>query len=131
MIRPENMPFQFDRPLFFRVPTFASGRQYQAGDEFKWKELGVDAERVRVMYTQRMLHHNVELEVQRKVGDGLEELDINGLHAVVENINKKVKDKTSTKAEFDKKRCKMSKIPDKQRGQIRQWRRTYGHYEVD
>jgi len=131
MIRPENLPFQFDRPVFFRLPTFAAGKQYEAGDEFKWKELGVNEDNVLIMYKERRLHHNKELEVKRKVGDGLEELDVNGLHAVVDNINNKVKAKTTSQADFDRKKCKKSKIADKQRGLIRSWRRTYGHYEVD
>ena len=131
MIRQEDMPFQLDRPVFFRISTFAGGRQYESGDEFKWKELGVDSTKVQILYRERVLHHNAELEVQRKVGDGLEELDVPALHAVVDNINEKVKLKTSSKADFENKKCKKSKIADKQRGLIRSWRRTRGHYEVD
>lgn len=125
------MPFQLDRPVFFRIPTFAAGRQYKAGDEFKWKELSVDENKVHILYRERRLHHNSALEIERKVGDGLEELDIKGLHAVVDNINKKVKAKTNTQTEYDKKRCKVSKIVGKQRGLIRTWRHLYGHYEVE
>jgi hypothetical protein len=131
MIRQEAMPFQLDRPVFFRIPTFAGGRQYEAGDEFKWKELGVDSTKVQILYRERVIHHNAELEVQRKVGDGLEELDVDGLHAVVDNINSKVKLKTSSQADFERKKCKKSKIADKQRGLIRSWRRTNGHLETE
>ncbi len=125
------MPLQLDRPVFVRVPFVAGSRQLKAGDEFKWKELGVEESKVLTFYNQRWIHHNSELEIERKVGDGLEELDINGLHAVVDNINKKVKAKTQTQSEYDKKRCKKSKIVGKQRGLIRTWRHSYGHYEVD
>lgn len=131
MIRQEDYPFQLDRPVFFRIPTFAGGRQYEAGDEFKWKELGVDSTKVQILYRERVIHHNTELEVQRKVGDGLEELDVDGLHAVVDNINNKVKLKTSSQADFERKKCKKSKIADKQRGLIRSWRRINGHLETE
>ena len=127
----KEIPFQYDRPVFFRVDTFAAGRQYEAGDEFKWKEIGVDDKKVMILYRERILHHNAELEIQRKVGDGLEELDIDGLHAVVDNINKKVKLRSPHLTEYEKKKCKKSKIVDKQRGLIRSWRRNYGNLEVD
>ena len=131
MIRQENVPLQLDRPVFVKIPFTAGSRQLEAGDEFKWKELGIEEQRVLILYRERYIHHNSDLEIARKVGDGLEELDIDGLHAVVDNINKKVKTKIGTQAEFDRKKCKKSKVTDKQRGLIRSWRRTYGHYEVD
>ena len=127
----KQIPFQYDRPVFFRIETDAGGRKYKAGDEFKWKELGVDAAKVETFYRERRIQHNSELEIKRKVGDGLEELSVEALHSVVDNINTKVKLKTTSQAEFDKKTCKKSKIADKQRGLIRSWRRTYGTYEVD
>lgn len=131
MIRQENVPLQLDRPVFVRIPFTAGSRQLEAGDEFKWKELGIDEQKVLILYRERYIHHNSELEVARKVGDGLEELDVGGLHSVVDNINNKVKLKTASNAEFEKKKCKKSKIADKQRGLIRSWRRTYGHFEAD
>lgn len=131
MLRPEDVPLQFDRPLFVRIPFNSGGRQLEVGQEFKWKELSLDEYKVMVLYKQRMIHHNGEMEKTAKVGDGLEELDIEGLHTLVASINEKVKLKTKTKVEFDKKRCKSSKIPDKQRGMIRQWRRNYGHLETE
>ena len=131
MIRQDEMPFQFDRPLFVRVPLEAAGRQWKAGEEFKWKEMSMPERNVMTLYNQRVLHHNAELEKEVKAGDGLEELNIDGLHAVVDTINAKVKAKTSNEAAFNKQKCKKSKILDKQRGLIRSWRRNYGHYEVD
>ena len=131
MIRQENVPLQLDRPVFVRIPFTSGSRKLEAGDEFKWKELGIDEQKVLILYRERYIHHSSELEVARKVGDGLEELDVDALHAVVDNINTKVQKKTNTQVEFDRKKCKKSKIADKQRGLIRSWRRTYGHYEVD
>lgn len=131
MLRQDEMPLQLDRPVFVKVPFTAGGRKLKKNQEFKWKELSVDEKTVLTFYNQRMIYHNSDLEIERKVGDGLEELDVTGLHVVVDNINTKVKAKTSSQADFDRKKCKKSKIADKQRGLIRSWRRTYGRYEVD
>ena len=131
MIRQENMPFQLDRPVFVKYPFQSWGRVLQKGDEFKWKELGLTEEKVLILYKQGFIHHNSDFEIKRKVGDGLEDLDTEGLHGLVDTINAKVKTKTKSTTEFDRKKCKKSKVPDKQRGLIRSWRRNYGHMETD
>jgi len=125
------MPFQFDRPVFVRIPFDGHKRTFKVGDEFKWKELGVNELRVEILYNKGWLHHNSDMEVKTKVGDGLEELTVEGLHDIVKSINDKVKAKTNSKLEFDSKKCKKSKIADKQRGLIRSWRRKYGHLETE
>lgn len=125
------MPFQLDRPLFVRIPVEAAGKKWEAGQEFKWKEMSMPEQNVMKLYNQRVLHHNSELEKKVKAGDGLEELNIDGLHAVVDSINAKVKAKTANASAYEGQKCKKSKILDKQRGLIRSWRRNYGHYEVD
>jgi len=130
MIRQENMPFQLDRPVFVKYPFQSWGRVLQKGDEFKWKEIGVTEEKALILYKQGFIYHNPEFEVELKVGDGLEQLDVDGLHGLVDNINVKVKSKTKSDTEFQKKKCKKSKIVDKQRGLIRSWRRNYGHMET-
>jgi len=130
MIRQENMPFQLDRPVFVKYPFQSWGRVLQKGDEFKWKEIGVTEEKALILYKQGFIYHNPEFEVELKVGDGLEQLDVDGLHGLVDNINAKVKSKTKSDTEFQKKKCKKSKIVDKQRGLIRSWRRNYGHMET-
>ena len=131
MIRQENMPFQIDRPVFVKYPFQSLGRQLKKGEEFKWKEIGVSEDKALILYTQGFIHHNSEFEVELKVGDGLEQLDVAGLHGLVDSINDKVNSKTKSDAEFQKKKCKKSKIVDKQRGLIRSWRRNYGHMETD
>ena len=131
MIRQEKMPFQLDRPVFVKRPFQSWGRQLKKGDEFKWKEIGVTEEKTLILYREGFIYHNSEFEIERKVGDGLEELDVAGLHGLVDSINDKVKSKTPSEAEFQKKKCKKSKIVDKQRGLIRSWRRNYGHMETD
>jgi len=129
MIRQEDFPFQVDRPTFVRVPFTANGRQWAAGDHFPWKELSIDDNKVRILYNQRTLFHNSAKEVGMRVGDGLEALDIDGLNALVDSINEKVKAAVPTTREYDKKRCKKSRVLDKQRGMIRSWRRNYGELE--
>lgn len=129
MIRPEEFPFQIDRPTFVRVPFTGAGRQWQAGEHFPWKELSVDDNKVRILYNQRTLFHDSTKETGMKVGDGLEALDIDGLSGLVDTINEKVKDSCATTREYDKKRCKKSRVLDKQRGMIRSWRRNYGQLE--
>ena len=94
MIRQEKMPFQLDRPVFVKRPFQSWGRQLKKGDEFKWKEIGVTEEKTLILYREGFIYHNSEFEIERKVGDGLEELDVAGLHGLVDSINAKVKSKT-------------------------------------
>ena len=108
MIRQEDFPFQVDRPTFVRVPFTANGKQWDAGDHFPWKELSIDDNKVRILYNQRTLFHNSAKEVGMRVGDGLEALDVDGLNALVDSINEKVKAAVPTTREYDKKRCKKS-----------------------
>lgn len=124
-----TMPFQFDRPVFVKVPFDASGHSWDRGDEFPWKEMSLDADKVMRLYNTGYIYHNEEMEVAARVGDGLEVLDIEALNSLVDQINIKVKQHSRTDVEFNKRRCKKSKIPDKQRGLIRSWRRNYGHLE--
>lgn len=126
-----TMPLQYDRPLFVKVPFTGKKRQWDRQEHFPWKELSVDKTAVEALYNNNYLYHNGDLESKAKVGDGLEALDADALLAVVATINEKVKAKTSSKAEYDRKRCKQSKIDDKQRGLIRSWRRTHGQLEND
>lgn len=124
------MPLQIDQPLFVKVPFDGHGKEWKIQQHFPWKEMGVDYDKVKHLYGIRFLYHNDELAASIKVGDGLEVLDIDGLNSLVDSINKKVKAKTSNETEFNKKKCKKSKILDKQRGLIRSWRRNYGELEV-
>ena len=125
-----NLPFQFDLPVFVKMEFNANGRTWSRQDHFPWKEVGVATDKVMQLYNMGFLYHNAELSSKMKVGDGLESLGSTGLDALVDEINRKVKAKTSTEQEFTKKKCKKSKILDKQRGLIRSWRRNYGELEV-
>lgn len=122
-------PFQFDRPLFVKIPFNAGKRNWERQEEFKWKELNFDTDKVMTLYNNGYLYHNTDLEKSTLVGDGLELLDAESLDALVNTINEKVKKHSKNTLEFDKRKCKKSKILDKQRGLIRSWRRSYGHLE--
>lgn len=125
------IPFQYDRPVFVKVPFTGNKREWNRQEHFPWKELSIDKAAVEALYNNDYLYHNGELEDKAKVGDGLETLDVESLQSIVNSINEKVKAKTTSQAEFDRKKCKKSKIVEKQRGLIRSWRRTYGQLEND
>lgn len=124
-----HIPLQFDKPLFVKVPLRAARRDYSKGDELKWKELNLDESRIQVLYTQGFLYHNDDLEIERKVGDGLEALTIEELSSLVDRINKGLEAKSQSKSYYESKKCKKSKIKSKQIGLIRSWRRNYGDLE--
>ena len=132
MTRP---PFQYDKPVFVRNPNglLMSGKRYAKGDLVPWKERGLPLSNIERMYNEHHLHHNEDMEeaVKAPVGDGLDEMSVEQLHILVKTINAKVKAKTSNEAEFDRKKCRLSKVKDKQAGLIRSWRRNYGDLEVD
>ena len=132
MTRP---PFQYDKPVFVRNPNglLMSGKRYAKGDLVPWKERGLPLSNIERMYNEHHLHHNEDMEeaVKAPIGDGLDEMSVEQLHILVKTINAKVKAKTSNEAEFDRKKCRVSKVKDKQVGLIRSWRRNYGDLEVD
>jgi hypothetical protein len=131
MSRHMPIPFQHDRPLFVRIPFRAASKSWKVGNQFKWLEMSMDRDKITILYTQGYLIHDEDREVGLAVGDGLENLDMAGLHSVVDKINVKVKIKVKTQSDYLKKSCKKSKILDKQRGLIRTWRRVYGKLELD
>lgn len=123
-------PAQKSKALFVKTPAGikSHGKWYSKGDYYNWEELGVEWEKVVQLYNQGLIHHNDDLETRmvKPVGDGLEQLNIDQLHTLRTQINEKVKKVVSTATEYNKKKCGFSKIPDKQRGKIRSWRRVYG-----
>lgn len=129
MSRHNAIPFQINSPVFVRIPFQSRGKIWERGKPFKWAEMGMDEKRIRIMYNQGFLFHDDDLAANLDtsvVGDGLDELDLDSLHALVKQINEKVKAKAKTEKEFLRSKCKISKIRDKQTGLIRSWRRTYG-----
>lgn len=127
------IPFQIDRPVFCKWDGLAfRGKTYKAGQIVKWQEMQLPMERIQIMYNQGMLYHSDDLEEQQEeriIGDGLDLLEIESLHALVNKINVKVKESAKNEKEYITKKCAFSKIKDKQIGLIRRWRLTYGHLE--
>jgi hypothetical protein len=131
MTRPFE-PLQFDRPLFVKIPFDGRGKTWARGEYFPWLEMGIERQRIEALYSVDYLHHNSELEDAQSevlVGDGLEKLDVEGLQSIVKDLNSKVKAKTSSMQEYERKKCKQSQIKDKQIALIRSWRRNFGHLE--
>jgi hypothetical protein len=128
-------PFQYDKPIFVRNPQglLMNGKRYAKGDLVPWMERGLPKANIERLYNEHHLHHNEESEKIAKptVGDGLDEMTVEQLSILVKTINEKVKAKTSSNSEYDRKRCRISKVKDKQAGLIRSWRRNYGDLEAE
>tara|TARA_R100000541_G_scaffold58487_1_gene69793 strand:- start:224 stop:508 length:285 start_codon:yes stop_codon:yes gene_type:complete len=75
------------------------------------------------MYASGYLYHNKDLEKENKVGDRLSEMNTEGLYSLVGLLNSEVKKRTTSAEELKNKRCRQSKIDDKQRGLLRSFLR--------
>ena len=128
--------FQTNLPVFVRSTPAGtdyikmSGRKYYAGDHIPWQELGFDYDTIKRFFDIKLFHHNDERTIETKVGDGLDTMTKEELHTLVDSINKKVKDNTTTEKDYNRQKCKKSQIRDKQMGLIRSWRRHYGKFEA-
>ena len=120
-MHPTYLGWQVDWPVFIKMPVSANGKNWKRGEHFNWLEQGIPQDKVAILYTSGYLHHNSELEVQAKVGDRLSELSGKQLDTLVNLLNVEVKARTSSTAEYNTKKCKKSKIDDKQRGLIRRF----------
>ena len=121
------LPFQIDRPVFVRTTNLITyrGKIFKQGQEVKWKELGLPQRVIETHYNQRFLKHDPQLEATKvSVGDGLEVLDVVGLHSLVSDYNARINVVCDSKTMFDNRKMKKSQLADKQRGLIRSWRRT-------
>ena len=121
MTHPTYLGFQVDWPLFVKLPVTADGTNWKRGDHFNWLERSIDQDKVAILYTTGYLYHNKELEVQSKVGDRLSEFSSKQLDTLVSLLNVVVKGRTSSTSEYNVKKCRKSKIDDKQRGLIRRF----------
>ena len=120
-MHPTYLGIQIDWPLFVKMPLSADGKLWKVGDHFNWLERGIAPDKVASLYATEYVHHNEELTVQNKVGDRLSEMAGKQLDTLVNLLNAEVKSRTSSNTEFDAKKCKKSKIDDKQRGLIRRF----------
>ena len=120
-MHPTYLGWQVDWPVFVKLPLLADNKNWRRGDHFNWLERGLAQDKIATLYASGYLYHNTELEVQSKVGDRLSELAGKELETLVNLLNAEVKARTSSTAEFETKKCKKSKIDDKQRGLIRRF----------
>jgi len=120
-MHPTYLGWQVDWPVFIKQPVLANGKNWKRGDHFNWLERGLLQDKVATLYTSGYLYHNTELEVQTKVGDRLSEMSGKQLETLVNLLNAEVKGRTSSASEFETKKCKKSKIDDKQRGLVRRF----------
>ena len=134
MTRPFIPFFNPSRPVYVKINNLQmAGKFWKKGERFNWNFFGISYETIQQMFFNDMLNHNEELEevavTRIAIGDGLAELSLDQLHALVDNLNGKVKAKTKDSKEFLQKKCSISKIKDKQIGLIRRWRMSYGELE--
>ena len=120
-MHPTYLGWQVDWPVFIKIPLMADSKNWKRGEHFNWFERGLNQDTVATLYASGQIHHNKELEVQTKVGDRLSELSGKQLETLVNLLNAEVKARTSSTSEFETKKCKKSKIDDKQRGLIRRF----------
>lgn len=119
-----KIPFQLDRPLFVTYPFTFRGTNWTYGDHLPWKEMNMNQEIVQTYYYTNYLQHDAESESRMQVGDGLEAIDLDGLHQIVDEYNDRVKLITKHQTDFLRRKAPKSKIADKQRGLLRSWRRN-------
>lgn len=117
MPHPMYLGWQMDWPLFIKIP-FGDWKRF---DYYNWLERGIPPEKVAMLYSAGYVYHNPSIQTEKKVGDRLNEMDIQQLDTLVNLLNAKVKDVTNSVKEFNDRRCKKSKILDKQRGLIRRF----------
>jgi len=120
-MHPTYLGWQVDWPVFIKIPVSSAGKNWKRGEHFNWLEQSIDPDKVASLYTSGYLYHNKELEVQNKVGDRLSEFSSKQLDTLVSLLNVIVKDRTSSTSEYNIKKCRKSKIDDKQRGLIRRF----------
>lgn len=120
-MHPSYLGWQVDWPVFIKMPVSADNKNWKRGEHFNWAERGLAQDRVAILYASGYLYHNAELEAQNKVGDRLSELSGKQLDTLVNLLNVEVKSRTSSTSEYTNKKCKKSKIDDKQRGLIRRF----------
>ena len=120
-MHPTYLGWQVEWPVFIKRPLMADSKTWKQGDYFNWFEREIDPDTVATLYVSGYIYHNKELEVQNKVGDRLSELAGKQLDTLVNLLNAEVKKRTSSTSEFETKKCKKSKLDDKQRGLIRRF----------
>jgi len=120
-MHPRYLGWQVDWPVFVKMPFSADGKHWKRREHFNWAERNLETKDVASLYAQGFIYHNTELAKENKVGDRLSEMNTEELKSLVTQLNAIVKDRTTSSQEYNNKRCKQSKIDDKQRGLIRRF----------
>lgn len=119
-MHPVYLGFQRDWPVYVKIPFTAYGKYWKKHELFEWQiQHNSEASRVAQLYNAGYIHHDEERMKEEKSGDRLMEMNSEQLYRVVVGINDYIKKNTSSNTEFTKKKCKLSKIKDKQVGLIR------------
>jgi hypothetical protein len=124
MTHPSYLGWQIDWPVFVKVPFVADGKSWEQGELFNWLNRDLPVVSVARLYDSGFIYHNKELEIETKVGDRLNEMTIDQLETLVTLLNAEVKSRTNSTTEYVAKKCRQSKIDDKQRGLIRSFLRN-------
>lgn len=122
-MHPTWLGFQMDWPVFVKNPFQADNVSWTRGENFNWQERRLDPYKVYTMYAAGYLFHNKDLEKESKSGTRLSEMNSEQLYSLVGLLNAEVKSRTANTEEFKEKRCRQSKIDEKQRGLIRSFLR--------
>jgi len=120
-MHPRYLGFQCDWPVFVKTPFNADGKQWKKSEHFNWAERNIDTKDAATLYAQGFIYHNTALAKENKVGDRLGEMNSEQLYSLVRQLNDVVKKQTTSTKEFNSKKCKISKLDDKQRGLIRRF----------
>lgn len=120
MTHPSYLGLQIDWPLFVKKPF----NDFKQGDPFDWIKLDIPEQKVASLYSAGFIYHNKDLQVTFKIGDRLDEMNAVQMERLVRMLNDEVKKKSVTQDEFNRKKCKLSKIETKQRGLLRSFLRN-------
>ena len=123
VMHPTYLGFQVDWPVFVKNPLQAADKNWTRGELFNWQERDLDQYKVFMLYMSGFLYHNKDLEKESKSGTRLSEMNSEQLYSLVGLLNEEVKSRAANTEEFKEKRCRQSKIDEKQRGLIRSFLR--------
>lgn len=119
-MHPRYLGWQMDWPVFVKTPFSSFGKPWKKNELFDWQNFNSsDPEKVAQLYASGFIAHNEELQKETKAGDRLGEMNSEHLRRLVVMLNDELKKNTQNSVEFNKKKCKHSRIDDKQRGLIR------------
>jgi hypothetical protein len=122
-----TIPFQMFEPLYVNREFDGHGRTWKVGQEFKWREMMVEEETVRILFYNDFLRHDfTKAKKDSPIGDGYETLPLESLQAKVDKINEVVATiEGLTAPQRAAMKCKKSRNHGQQIGIIRTWKNRY------